>query len=90
MPQKNEGKDVPILMQMSKEFNPIVSFDVASMDQSGSAVTSSYHDYSVHNRNNSQSYTSKHYLPFRSSVPHEVSEQYEETLIHIDDENENS
>jgi len=42
MPQKNELKDVPYLMKMSKEFNPIVSFDVVSMDQSGSAVTSSY------------------------------------------------
>jgi hypothetical protein len=89
MPQKNEGKDVPFLMQMSKEFNPIISFDVNSMEHSGSNITSSYHDYSAHNRNNSQSSAGgRHFLPFRTSVPYEVIEQNEETLLHIDDEEE--
>jgi hypothetical protein len=49
MPQKNESKDVPFLMKMSGGFNPIVSFDVTSMEHSGSAFTSSYHEYSYRN-----------------------------------------
>lgn len=75
-------------MQMSKEFNPIVSFDVNSMEHSGSQITSSYQDYSAHNRNNSQTSNSRCFLPFRMSIPSEVVEQHEETLIHIEDEEE--
>jgi hypothetical protein len=41
MPQKNENKDVNFLMKMSGGFNPIVSLDIASNDNSGSVFTSS-------------------------------------------------
>ena len=34
MPQKNEGKDRMEVLQMSKEFNPVISFDVTSPDNS--------------------------------------------------------
>ena len=34
MPQKNEGKDRMEVLQMSKEFNPVISFDVTSPDSS--------------------------------------------------------
>lgn len=83
MPQKKEKDDVKILMQMSKEFNPIISFDVFSMEHSGSGITSSCHDYSYHNRNASASDNGNFALyAFQDRcVREEIVEQNEEDLI---------
>lgn len=77
MPQKKESEDLPVIMQMSREFNPVIEFDVNSMEQSGSAVTSSQYDYSYHNRNFSSSTNGNfahHFIYGNRDVPIQVDE----------------